>query len=139
MDAQSLIEHSKRSSESVLGAVLESVKVGVCITDDRGRFVQVNRTYADMYGYQVEELVGQPFTLTLPLEIHSDAVREYYSLLMTHDEPILFKHRSDMSRDGQVFDVQILASRVVLEDRRRLLITFITKTNQPPRRLPKTL
>jgi len=121
------IEHTFQEGEALLASVFDTVKLGMCLTDDRGRFLQVNRTYAIMYGYRKEELIGQPFTLILPTETHSDAVREYYSLLMTHDEPVFAARREEKHKNGQTFEVNILASRVILEDRRRLLLSVVSK------------
>lgn len=117
--------------ETLVTALLSSARLGICITDDRGRFLQVNRAYAELYGYRTEELIGQPFTLVLPLAYHNEAVREYYSLLMTHEEPTLLKRRGEQHRNGQSFDVQIMASRVILEDRRRLLLSVVSKWIEP--------
>jgi hypothetical protein len=54
-------------------------------------------------------------------------VREYYSLLMTHEEPSFMRQRGEVHRSGQRIEVQIMASRVVLEDRRRLMFTVVNK------------
>ncbi|MDY6994146.1 MAG: PAS domain S-box protein, partial [Pseudomonadota bacterium] len=81
------MEHLLEDNRALLASMIEMSKLGLCLTDDRGRFVQVNRAYAELYGYQAEELVGQPFTYVLPHSTHNEAVREYYSLLMTHEEP----------------------------------------------------
>jgi len=125
--SQKEVEKASRTGQTLLASVLDVAKLGVCLTDDRGRFVQVNNAYADLYGYKAEDLIGQPFTRVLPSSIHNDAVREYYSLLMTNEEPLLRKRRGEQHRNGQVIDVQIMASRVILEDRRRLLVSIISK------------
>lgn len=132
------LQSSARANEQLLAAALESSHLGICISDDRGRFVQVNRAYGDMYGYRPDELVGEPFTLVIPQANHSDAVREYYSLLMTHEAPTLTKQRLEYSRQGHSFEVQLTISRVILDDRRRLLVTVVSKLveNTPKRRSP---
>jgi PAS domain S-box-containing protein len=122
-----LVERTNREHEVLLAAVFDVTKLGISLTDDRGRFLQVNKAYADLYGYRPDELIGQPFTTVLPPVVHNDAVREYYSLLMTREEPTLLKRRGEQHRNGQLFDVQIMASRVILEDRRRILLSIISK------------
>jgi len=116
-----------KENGSILANIFKELKLGVSLTDDRGRFIQMNRAFAEMYGYRPDELIGQPFTLILPTETHGDAVREYYSLLMTHEEPSYMKRRGEVHRTGQKFEVQIMASRVMLEDRRRLMFTVVSK------------
>ncbi len=116
-----------REDKPLLVSVLEAARLGVCLTDDRGRFLTVNQAYADLYGYRPEELVGQPFTMVLAPNLHDNAVREYYSLLMTHEAPKFFKRRGEQHRNGQFFDVQILAGSIVLEDKRRMLVSVVSK------------
>jgi len=130
---QSLLPESKEQQtfpdfETFLASVFEVAKLGICLTDDRGRFLTVNPAYGDLYGYRPEELVGQPFTKVLPPAVHDNAVREYYSLLMTQEKPTLLKRREEQHRNGQLFDVQIMASRLVLEDRRRMLLSVINRS-----------
>ncbi len=121
-------QHEKKSREQevLLAAALEATKLGICFTDDRGRFLQVNRAYAELHGYRPEEMIGQPFTLILPSSAHGEAVRNYYNLLMTQDEPTIVRQQSETHRTGKQINVQIMASRIILEDRRRLLISIIS-------------
>ena len=121
------VEKFSRENESMIASTVDSSKLGICLTDDRGKFIQVNRAYAELYGYRPDELIGQPFTFILPSSLHNDAIREYYSLLLTHEEPTLFRRRGEQHRNGHTFDVQVMASRVVLEDRRRFLLSIIKK------------
>ena len=107
--------------------MFELARLGICLTDDRGRFLQVNNVYADLYGYRPEELTGQPFTTVLSPSVHDHAVREYYSLLMTHKEPMFFQRQGGIHRNGEMFDVQIMASPLILEDKRRMLLSIVSK------------
>lgn len=123
-------EKKSREHEVLLASVLEATKLGICLTDDRGRFLQVNRAYAELYGYRPEEMIGQPFTLVLPSNTHGEAVRNYYNLLMTQEDPTVMRLGGDLHRTGKLINVQIMASRVILEDRRRLLISVVGKCGQ---------
>ena len=108
-------------------SVFEVTRLGICLTDDRGRFLMVNQAYADLYGYSKEELVGQPFTMVLPPTAHDEAVRKYYSLLMTQDKPTLFRQQKDQHRNGRIFELQVMASPIVLLDRRRMLLSIVSQ------------
>jgi len=123
------IERLSRETRSFLPQVLELSKLGICLTDDRGCILQVNRTFAEFYGFKTEELIGQRFTIVLPAPTHDEEVREYYSLLLKQNESTLIKRRNDQHRSGQAFEVQVMASRVILEDKRRVLISFVSKLN----------
>ncbi|OUL19973.1 histidine kinase [Nostoc sp. RF31YmG] len=56
------LNNQKQNKSSVLNAI----KVGVCLTDEKGYFVEVNPAYCQMYGFTYEELIGQQFTLHYP-------------------------------------------------------------------------
>lgn len=57
--------------------ILDLMGQGVTITDANGRFLYVNRAYADMLGYAPETLLGKtPFDVTLP--------EEHATLMLSH-------------------------------------------------------
>jgi PAS domain S-box-containing protein len=116
-----------RDKEPLVASTFENAKLGISLTDDRGKFILVNQSFADLYGYRPDELMGQPFTLILPPEVHEEAVREYYNLLMTHEDPMFLLRRQEQNRQGHIFDVQIMASQIVLEDKPRMLVSVVSK------------
>lgn len=48
--------------------IVQATPVGVCITDERGMFEQVNAAYERFYGYPAAELQGRHFTMVVPPE-----------------------------------------------------------------------
>jgi len=49
----------------LLEALFDLAPGGVAIADERGRYVHVNRTYCEMFGYTAEQLLGRTFGLIL--------------------------------------------------------------------------
>jgi PAS domain S-box-containing protein len=47
---------------------MEAVEEGIAVVDGDGRFVEVNDAYADLYGYERDELVGSSWELINPAE-----------------------------------------------------------------------
>jgi PAS domain S-box-containing protein len=45
---------------------LESAREGISLLDEEGKFLYVNRAYADTYGYDREELVGEHWEMLYP-------------------------------------------------------------------------
>jgi PAS domain S-box-containing protein len=43
---------------------IETAQEGISILDDDGVFIYVNEAYADLYGYEPDEMVGEHWTLT---------------------------------------------------------------------------
>lgn len=47
-------------------AELEAAREGICIIDARGRVKYANRAYLDLYGYERDELLGEPWETLHP-------------------------------------------------------------------------
>ncbi len=128
---QSLLSTKQPSTtpdNGLLLSIFDTAKMGVCLTDDRSKFVQVNQAYADLYGYTKEEIIGQVFTAILPQPKHAAAIREYYDMLMaTETTSFITKHQQETHRDGNLFEAEIMIKRVILEDNKKMLLTIISK------------
>lgn len=103
----------KRDRERLLALrqAVESMQIGVTVTDLEGRILYCNRAEAEMHGYTVEELMGmEARTLSLQENWRKPAL----------DEIKNFKHwkreRVSVRKDGSSFPVQ-LTSNVVLNAR----------------------
>ena len=57
----------------VTDAAFELAAVGLTLTDERGRFVRVNKAFADACGYAPLELIGRDYTFLLPPEERAEA------------------------------------------------------------------
>jgi diguanylate cyclase (GGDEF)-like protein/PAS domain S-box-containing protein len=56
--ARAHTERVARDSEARFRAVFAGAAVGVCVSDQHGRVLQVNRALADMLGYRPDEMAG---------------------------------------------------------------------------------
>lgn len=106
-----------------LQAFFESAEIGICVTDRDRRFVMVNPAYCRVYGYQPEELIGEPFTRMLPRELHDRAGA-------LHDEFLAGGNESAgewevIKKSGERRRVLVTAGRVVLADGRRYKVTTV--------------
>ncbi len=59
-EVESLVKQSKTQRESRRRLeAMENVREGIAILDEEGRFVYVNPAYAEMYGYDPDEMEGE--------------------------------------------------------------------------------
>ncbi len=61
-------------------SLLNSTPVGICLTDDRGYFVEINDAYCKLYGFNRQELIGKQFTVHFPhlaKKDKSNLIRQY--------------------------------------------------------------
>lgn len=80
---------------------IETAREGISILDTDGRFVYVNRAYADLYGYEPEEIIGQGWEL-LYREKDYETVRK--EILPTVEETGYWRGETiGLRADGETF------------------------------------
>ncbi|MEM7584486.1 MAG: PAS domain S-box protein [Acidobacteriota bacterium] len=88
----------------LLEKAVDTVNMGVTITDLQGKIIYVNPADARMHGYDVEELIGQEARLYASKAARSEASSD-------PAEPWV-RHRIDATKDGQPFPVRLISDRV---------------------------
>ena len=73
-------------SNEILKAVFESADIGISIVDADGKFVDVNNSFCEIYGYSKEELIGKSFLKLIPIENQEQAVRQHNDFFEKRDK-----------------------------------------------------
>ncbi|HAS81203.1 MAG TPA: hypothetical protein DCS43_00625 [Verrucomicrobia bacterium] len=121
----SLVDISKiYDAEQELKAILETVNTGICVTDEDGRFVQVNTAYCRIYGYSPHELIGKHFSMVLPTEdrayggqLHDRFIKDGVEM------PALWEV---VDKHGDTHKIAVRASLLRRTDGSRRKITVVT-------------
>lgn len=86
-------------------------KLGFCVTDSKGYFVEVNDHYADFYGFAKDDLIGKHFTTVVPeagkafaTKMHDDFINGSVEIPASWDV---------QKQDGSIAKVWVEAIRVV--------------------------
>ncbi len=58
-----------------LVAAFNVARIGICVIDDEGRFIEANPAFSDLTGFGREELIGKPWTLAAPADIAAQSHR----------------------------------------------------------------
>lgn len=98
------------SSLRMLETALETMSMGVTITDREGRIVYVNPADAEMHGWEVSELIGQKARVYSAMPQGEPAV-----LLAEGEDPEASRwarERLDATKDGRTFPVRLISERV---------------------------
>ncbi|NUN68332.1 MAG: PAS domain S-box protein [Bacteroidetes bacterium] len=74
-------------TEKLLSSVFKVSRHGICITDEKGMFVDFNDAYLRIYGYRRSELIGRPFTTVVPEPMRKKAVKLYQQFMKDGTEP----------------------------------------------------
>lgn len=107
----------------LLRTIIDATPVGVCITDERGIFEQVNPANERFYGYPADELLGRPFTLVVPAE-HRAELADLHDRFLREGAEIRGEWEVER-RDGSRATILADACRIVGPDGRPRKVTFV--------------
>jgi len=101
----------RRQAEEALRRLkkaIETIGVGITITDSGGRIIYTNPADAHMHGYTIPELVGQPSNIFTSSELRQGMKREDGFEKCYNWE----RERLNMRKDGSVFPVKLISSPI---------------------------
>jgi len=113
----------------LFSSLFEMAVIGMAILDGDGRFLRVNQTYCQLYGYQPHELIGQLFTVLLPPPLRKEAFlyyTDFSSETLTHAW-------SMQHHEGHLVNHQMFESKMVLPDKRPVRVIYVV----PPMKSPE--
>jgi PAS domain S-box-containing protein len=113
--------------DAMLNTLLESLAEGVIMINDRGRIVMINERFAQLTGYQKQEVIGQSLSIFLPEGMdqkHEQDISGYFA--QPRIRP-LGAHLNLIAKrkDNSIFPVEISLSHLATETG-KLGVAFIT-------------
>ncbi|BAY24667.1 multi-sensor hybrid histidine kinase [Calothrix sp. NIES-2100] len=108
-------------------SIFNATKVGICLTDENGYFLNVNHEYCQMYGFTREELIGQKFTLhyaNLTFAEKSNLIQQYKNFIANAAQPEK-REFSITRKDGSRLPVEMTQVICQKEDGKFVVTTLI--------------
>ncbi len=96
--------------------ILDSAQAGIALIDEDGRFVQVNRSYCEVFGYREDELIGKRFSMLLPEGVQDYSKRQHERFLQGEAVDLLQGEKEMIRKDGSPITVLVNAGRLQRED-----------------------
>ena len=116
------IEGMIPDSEMLHRSIVENIRVGIAIIDDRYRILYSNSEMTNINGYSREELIGKDFRFFIS-EISKEALSELY-VKRQKGEKVPDRYEATILNKGGGFrDVEISSSLIVDGTGRRLTVT----------------
>ncbi|OQY27603.1 MAG: hypothetical protein B6244_10100 [Candidatus Cloacimonetes bacterium 4572_55] len=110
---------SKESELLLLKKSVETMQLGIAISDVDRKIIYVNQAIADMHGYRTEELLGQNVQNFAPRELWGD---------VTQDQMRTFgrwnRESVNLRKDGHEFPVQLIST--VIKDEKDEIVGVVT-------------
>ena len=114
-----------KSYTSELGLIYDTAAIGMCVTDQYGNFVRVNKAYCRTYGYTAEFLTGRNFTVVVPSEQKSFAQKLHDDFI--HENIVEIPSEWQVqTADGEIKDVYVTAGRYINDDGEVFKVTTVT-------------
>lgn len=106
-----LAEEAKRHTEKTLARLakaVDTIKLGVTITDTKGRIVYTNPAEAQMHGYEVHELIGKDARIFAPHALWDPPKPEYIRQMRNWR-----REGVNVRKDGSIFPVRLISEAVM--------------------------
>lgn len=105
---------------------IETAQEGIGILNDEGRFIYVNEAYADLYGYDPEEILGEHWEVLYP-EGEIQTVRDQV-LSTVEEQGSWHGYTTGLRTDGSTFREDHIVAKTQQGD----LVCTVSKADEPP-------
>ncbi len=102
------ISDRKRAEEEIreMSATLQNAVEGISRLDTKGRYISVNKAYASIAGYEVEEMIGMKWQEIIHPDDRRKMIAIYQKMLETGKEEA---EGMGIRKDGSIFYKQVVA------------------------------
>ena len=112
------------NGQELFGALFENTIMGIAVVDAEGHYVQANRTYGEIYGYDADELIGQHFTIIFPLENDLDAYNRH-ARFIRGEVPTGRKDWTGVRKDGETIQVSTFNTLYIAPNGERFRVSMV--------------
>lgn len=116
-----MIDSYKGEYFNLFKSIFDDAKNGICIVDYDGKFVELNNLYAEMFGYEKNELIGKEYS-TIITDDSLPVVQKNHKKVFNGTN-ILKADEKVKHKNGTLFYVQTTNLRINDEHGNRLRIT----------------
>jgi PAS domain S-box-containing protein len=111
-----------RLDPEFLATAISVARIGVCLIDDKGAFIEVNPAFCELTGFVRDELIGKSWTLAAPPEISAQSKRFLAAVLSDSSKiPSEWKMKR---KNGALFDALVSFRPLECEGKRCAVLTF---------------
>ena len=114
------------SREQLYKAMFEHATVGIVMTNQKGIILEINSCANEIFGYEKNELLGQPVEKLIPAPNHEKHIlyRKQYFDSPSRRLMGVGRELFGVRKDGQQFPVEVSLSHAVMDDQ-KVAIAFI--------------
>jgi PAS domain S-box-containing protein len=121
-----------QQDQEIFNILLKSVSDGVVIVDMHQIIVEVNKSAAMMFGYEMEELIQQPLNILIPRKYHTNHDVHFKSFVKA-DKHRPMGHGKNIfgaKKDGSIFPIEASLSPFKIYNRKFTMALIIDVTER---------
>ena len=118
------MEEALRENQRLLTSIYDTALVGIAVIDAEGNFVQVNRTYSEIYGYEPGELIGQHYSTLFPEELLERA-QETHRRFIRGETTNVMSDWTVVRKDGRRIEISAYNSLLVRDNGERFRVAVV--------------
>jgi PAS domain S-box-containing protein len=114
------VDEALRLSEAHLSNLLDNASEAIISIDEDQNIVLFNRSAERMFGYRLEEIIGQPLDLLIPaalVSIHHQHARDFFDEATDEHLVRMRRELTGRRKDGSEFPSEIGLSRLIEQGR----------------------
>ena len=114
---------SHQKTEARTRAIMDNVVDGIVVLDPTGAIEEANPSLAQLFGYDLEALVGQDFKLLVPRHGEQDSTISTFRRTVTNEIMGVEWEMEGRYADGREFPIELTFSSVRLGDQQKFIYT----------------
>jgi PAS domain S-box-containing protein len=127
IQARQLVQDALEASEERSFAIIESAPTAMLVANSSGLIVMANARAEELFGFDREEILGQPVQTLIPEPISSPAAGDRASALETAGRA---RDRYGIRKDGSKFPIEIGVNPIEMEEGHYVLSAIVDVTEQ---------
>ncbi len=123
-----------KENEKLLSSFFDKASIGICIINEKGQFVKVNKKYCQMLKYSKKDLIGQHF-LTVISEKHKKDVEKKFKDFIEFKSDDLPSEIKMQRKDDKSIYTFVTVDRILRDDGKQFQVKFIVDITDKKRAL----
>ena len=127
-EMQYMIDELKRSSESTMKIMLDSMQNGVITISSAGKILSFNRSAQNIFGYTLGEVIDRDMGMLVPEQYryeHDYLLKNHYSDMLSVPREVQAQHK-----DGHVFPLLLMISAFNVGNEQQFIVSCVDITRQ---------
>jgi len=127
-EMQQMYDELKRSSQSTMKIMLDSMQNGVISIDSEGKILSYNCSATNIFGYSQDEVIEKNIKMLMPEhyhQLHDESIRKNFSNMLSMPIEVMAQHKN-----GNEFPLLFMVSELPVANEKQFIVSCFDMTHQ---------